>query len=65
MIQSISDGQNSFKQYNFPSHAQGGGLIDMNGNPNPFGIAELERKENAFKLDTGNWYVFSDLLKFN
>jgi len=36
----------------------------MNGNPNPWGRAELEKQENAFKLPDGNWYIFSDHLKF-
>lgn len=53
-----------FKQYDFKSHSEGGGKIDMNANPDPRGIAELEKQENAFRLPDGNWYIFSDRLKF-
>ena len=64
LMQSYQLGGSTFKQYDFKSHSKGGGRIDMNGNPDPRGIAELEKQENAFKLPDGNWYIFSDKLKF-
>lgn len=64
MMKSYNQGGILFKQYDFKPHSKGGGKIDMNGNPNPWGIAELEKKENAFKLPDNNWYIFSDHLKF-
>jgi len=64
MTSTYNQGGMLFKQYDFKSHAKGGGKIDMNGNPNPWGRAELEKQENAFKLPDGNWYIFSDHLKF-
>jgi len=47
-----------FKQYSAPSHAEGGMMIDQNGNPtaaNP--VAEIEKGENSYK-----GYVYSDHL---
>lgn len=48
-----------FKQYNAPSHQEGGQMIDLNGNPNPIEpAAEIEKQENSY-----NGYVYSDHLK--
>ena len=48
-----------FKQYNAPSHADGGQVIDMNGNPNAVApAAEIEKNENSYR-----GYVYSDHLK--
>lgn len=48
-----------FKQYNAPSHQDGGQLIDMNGNPTySTPSAEIEKQENSYR-----GYVYSDHLK--
>lgn len=47
-----------FKQYNSPSHKDGGQLIDMNGNPvQDNAVAEIEKQENSYQ-----GYVYSDKL---
>lgn len=47
-----------FKQYTAPTHADGGMLIDANGNPaSTRAVAEVEKDENSYK-----GYVYSDHL---
>lgn len=52
----------NFKQYEAPSHAEGGQYIDQNNNPTADpnkAVAEIEKKENSYKD-----YVFSHDLGF-
>lgn len=51
-----------FKQYQAPTHEEGGQMIDKNKNPtnNPNNaVAEVEKKENSYKD-----YIFSDTLEY-
>lgn len=51
------------KEYNLPTHEQGGGMIDKMGNPGDKQIAEIEKKEVVYTDKRGgNPYVFSDTL---
>lgn len=57
---------NGFKQYNAPTHEEGGQLIDENGESNVNNpVAEIEGNENSFRYNAlpdkaGKRYVFSD-----
>lgn len=56
------DNGGEFKQYQAPTHEQGGQMIDKNKNPtsNPNkAVAEIEKKENSYKD-----YIFSDTLPY-
>lgn len=54
----------SIKEYNLPTHEQGGGMIDKMGNPGTQQVAEIEKKEVVYTDKRGaNPYVFSDTLK--
>ena len=51
------------KEYNLPTHEQGGGMIDKMGNPGNQPVAEIEKKEVVYTDKRGtNPYVFSDTL---
>lgn len=50
------------KQYNAPTHAQGGQMIDGNGNPSFMGAAEIEKRETYSSFGPGDGFVFSDAL---
>ncbi len=52
------------KEYDLPTHEQGGGMVDKMGNPTSSGVAEIEKKEVVYTDKRGtNPYVFSDTLK--
>ena len=52
------------KEYDLPTHEQGGGMVDKMGNPSSVGTAEIEKKEVVYTDKRGtNPYVFSDTLK--
>lgn len=60
----ITNKDMSFKEYNLPTHEQGGGVIDANLNPVDLkGVAELEKNETTFVSNGENPYVYSDSLK--
>ena len=51
------------KEYDLPTHEQGGGVVDKMGNPASGGSAEIEKKEVVYTDKRGtNPYVFSDTL---
>ena len=56
-------GMGGFKQYNAPTHEQGGQMIDERGNPNPNGNSEIEGTENMYtysNIPKKHSYIFSD-----
>jgi hypothetical protein len=59
----IGDDEQQFKQYNFPSHEQGGGMIDINLNPtDATPVAELEKNETSYRMGGQPPYIYSDSL---
>jgi hypothetical protein len=52
----------NFIQWNAPSHAKGGQLVNRDGLPSLRGNIEIEKKENMYKSSKGG-YVYSDRLK--
>jgi hypothetical protein len=53
----------SIKEYDLPTHEQGGGMVDKMGNPGMNPVAEIEKKEVVYTDKRGtNPYVFSDTL---
>ena len=55
---------NGFKQYNAPSHEQGGQMINDSGTPTPNGESEIEGTENKYQysnIPKKEAYIFSDV----